>query len=90
MPKRYRPPERRRKSKKAVSSEETAAPTYGDVAAPAPTVRAWPAPPAASQDRSSSTKHIARDHSYVKGELKLIGLLTAFITGGLLITAVLR
>ncbi len=90
MPKRYRPPERRRKSKKAGSSQETAAPTYGDAAAPAPTMRAWPAPSAATQERSSSTKHIARDHRYIQGELRLIGLLTAFITGGLLITAVLR
>ncbi len=90
MPRRYRPPERRRKSKKAVSSEETGAPTYGDAAAPAATTRAWPAPPASHQERSSRVWHIARDHSYVLGEVRLIGLLTAFITGGLLITAILR
>jgi hypothetical protein len=34
--------------------------------------------------------HISRDHSYVLGELKAIGLIVAFILAGLIITAVLR
>jgi len=35
-------------------------------------------------------RHIARDHSYVLGEVRLIALLMAFIIGGLVITAILR
>jgi hypothetical protein len=45
---------------------------------------------AAREERSSEVRHIGRDHSYVRGELRRIALMVAFIIGGLLITAILR
>ena len=90
MPRRYRPPARRRKSNKGDSRQGTTAPTYGDAATPVPTARSGLAPSAAPHERSSRVRHIARDHSYVLGEVRLIALLMAFIIGGLVITAILR
>jgi len=90
LPRRYRPPARRRKSNKGDSRQGTTAPTYGDAATPVPTARPGPGPSTAPHERSSRVRHIARDHSYVLGEVRLIALLMAFITGGLVITAILR
>jgi hypothetical protein len=45
---------------------------------------------AVQQDRSVQGRHIARDHSYVLGDLWRIALIAAFIIGGLVITAILR
>jgi hypothetical protein len=45
---------------------------------------------AAREERSSQVRHIGRDYSYVRGELRRIALMVAFIVGGLLITAILR
>ncbi len=67
-----------------------AAPSYERAVGPAPSPRPAPSPVAASQERSSHVRHIARDHSYVPGEVRLIALLTAVIIAGLVITAILR
>jgi hypothetical protein len=45
---------------------------------------------AVQQDRTAEGRHIARDHSYVLGDLRRIALIVAFIVGGLVITAILR
>ncbi len=90
MPRRYRPPTRRRKPKKQRLPEEAAPPAYEDAAAPAsPPPRLAPSV-AAPQERPSRPQHIARDHSYVVGELRRIALIVAFITAGLIIAAILR
>ncbi len=48
------------------------------------------APVAVQRDRSAEGRQIARDHSYVLGDLRRIALIVAFIVGGLVITAILR
>jgi len=45
---------------------------------------------AVQQDRSAQGWHSARDHSYVLGDLRRVALIAAFISGGLVITAILR
>jgi len=42
------------------------------------------------QERSAQGRHIARDHTYILGELRRIALIAAIIIGGLVITAILR
>jgi hypothetical protein len=93
LPRRYRPPTRRRKSKTRYGEDSTDV-SSGDAslaAAPYSPPPAASAPPVAA-DRSEPhiVRHIARDHTYVLGEVRLIGLLVAFIMGGLIITAILR
>ena len=85
MPRRYRPPTRRRKSKTQYADETAGAATpVSPPAAPKPT-------PAASERAGAPiVRHIARDHAYVLGEIRLIALLVAFILGGLIITAIIR
>ena len=90
MPRRYRPPTRRRKSKKDRLPAEGEAPTYEAAPGIAPAPRAPVPPPAPPRERASEVRHIARDHSYVLGEIRRSGILVAFIIGGLVITAILR
>ena len=90
MPRRYRPPARRHKSKKERLHGETAAPPDAAAAAPASSPLPVSAPVAVQQDRSAQGRHIARDHSYVLGDLRRIALIAAFVVGGLVITAILR
>lgn len=94
MPRRYRPPTRRRRSKsRDVERKPAAAAPDGSPAptaepAPSPAPPAWPR----QAERSSGhvVRHIARDHAYVLAEVRLSALLVAFILGGLIITAILR
>jgi len=90
LPRRYRPPGRRRKLKKGQSQQETAAPPDVAAVAPVPSPRPVSAPVAVQQDRSAQGRYIARDHSYVLGDLRRIALIVAFIIGGLVIAAILR
>lgn len=90
MPRRYRPPARRRKAKKERLQRETAAPPGGGARVPAAPPVPASTPAVAREERSSEVRHIGRDHSYVRGELRRIVLMVAFIIGGLLITAILR
>ena len=90
MPRRYRPPTRRRKSKRDSVRQETAEPAVGGAAFASTVPR--PSSPGTEipHERASQVRHIARDHRYVLGEMRLIALLTAFIVAGLVITAILR
>jgi len=90
LPRRYRPPARRRKSKKERLHEEAAAPRDAAAAAPVSSPLPVSAPVAVQQDRSAQGRYIARDHSYVLGDLRRIALIVAFIIGGLVIAAILR
>ncbi len=90
MPRRYRPPTRRRKPKKQSLLEETAALAYKDVGPPAPSLAPVAAQVAVPRERPSQVRHIVRDHSYVMGDLRRVAIIVAFIIAGLLITAVLR
>ncbi len=56
------------------------APTYDDIRPPA----------APSKERTSQSGKIGRDHGFVVGELRRIGLIVAFIMVGLIVTAILR
>ncbi len=87
MPRRYRPPTRRRKSSKGRIRPETEAPSYQDIAPVASPPRT---PAAVSPEGGSQVRHITRDHSYILGELRRIGLIVAFIIAGLVIAAILR
>ena len=89
MPRRYRPPTRRRKLKKRLL-EETPASSYEGALAPASSPPPVAAPVAVPQERSSQPRHVARDYSYVAGDLRRIALIVAFIIAGLVITAILR
>ena len=92
MPRRYRPPTKRRKPKKPRLPGETEDSSYGDAEAPAisPPPIAPPVAVAGEPERSSQTEHIARDYSYVITDLRRIALIVAFIVAGLVITAILR
>ena len=91
MPRRYRPPTRRRKLKKQAPFGEIEAPSYEGAVAPAS-----PPPPAAAVDvpvrdeREHRPTHIARDHTYVLADLRRVALIVGFILAGLIITAILR
>ena len=89
MPRRFRPPTRRRKSKTQYADEApgAAAPGASPVSPPA---APKPAPVASERAGAPIVRHIARDHAYVLGEIRLIALLVAFILGGLIITAIIR
>jgi hypothetical protein len=87
MPRRYRPPTRRRKSKERPGEAVPPSPYAAEPAAPAPR----PAAPAGAEHRDGhAVRHISRDHTYVLDEMKRIAFLVTFIVGGLVITAILR
>jgi hypothetical protein len=90
LPRRYRPPGRRRKSKKERLQQETAAPRDAGAAPPLLSPLPVAAPVAVKQERPDHSRHIARDHTYVLGDLRRVALMAAFIIGGLVITAILR
>jgi len=86
LPRRYRPPAKRRKSREL---------SVRDVASPLPEVETVPdsTPGAASAPtltalRQTEVRHVTRDYSYVMGELRRIVLLVAFIVVSLMLTAV--
>ena len=88
MPKRYQPPVRRRKAKKARPQGllEVAAgddhQTEAVAAVPAVTMAAAePAP-------RSEERHITRDYSYVLAEVRRVAVIAGFIVAGLILTAV--
>ncbi len=93
MPRRYRPPNRRRKIKRQPLSGEPEAPSNeGTVApvSPPPPPTISPAPAAFAGERTPEPRHISRDYSYVVSDLRRIALIVAFIIAGLVITAILR
>jgi hypothetical protein len=90
LPRRFRPPSRRRKSKKERLHRETAAPSDEGAAAPVSSPLPATAPVVVQQERSAQGRHIVRDHTYILGELRRIALIVAIIVGGLVITAILR
>jgi len=91
LPRRYRPPTRRRKLKKQSPFGEIEAPSYQGAVAPVS-----PRRPAAAIDvpvrdeREHQPSHIARDHTYVLADLRRVALIVGFILAGLIITAILR
>lgn len=87
MPRRYRPPAKRRKAKK-LSVRDVASPlqeTENTLPSPAP---AAASAPTLTAIRQTEAKHVTRDYSYVIGELRRIVLLIAFIVVSLVLTAV--
>jgi hypothetical protein len=90
LPRRYRPPDRRRKVKKQPLPGQADAPSYEGAVAPLPSPPPPPAPAAVSAERSTEPRHISRDYSYVVRDLRRIALIVAFIIAGLVITAILR
>ncbi len=93
MPRRYRPPNRRRKTKKQPLSGEPEAPSYEGAVAPVSSPSPPPPPPAPAafaKERSPEPRHISRDYSYVVSDLRRIALVVAFIIAGLVIAAILR
>jgi hypothetical protein len=90
LPRRYRPPARRRRSRKERPLPERAAPLEASAAAPVSSPRPAAAPVAVRQDRSTQTRHIVRDHRYVLDDVRRVALIVVFIVGGLVITAILR
>ncbi len=91
MPRRYRPPNRRRKMKRQPLSGEPEAPSDEGAVAPIPSPPPPPAAPAAfAGERSHEPRHISRDYSYVISDLRRIALIVAFIIAGLVIAAILR
>lgn len=90
MPRRYRPPTRRRKSKRGPLHSEGAFPAEEATAAPAPE-RPRPEPtPSARKESAGHERHVAQDYSYVVGEIRQIAIIAGLILLGLLITAILR
>jgi len=89
LPRRYRPPTRRRKLKKQSPFGEIEAPSYQGVVAPA-------SPPGAAvvipvrDERERPPSHINRDHSYVLADLRRVALIVGFIMAGLILTAIFR
>jgi hypothetical protein len=106
LPRKYRPPAaRRRKSKRpapyfvepahedgevAVSSPDETISAVGRVEAPP--VAPAPEAPAQTGTRGTptTTRHISRDYSYVRAEVKRIVLVAGFLIVSLIITALLR
>jgi hypothetical protein len=103
LPRKYRPPEsRRRKSSKTASPHIFEQPLEdGDVSAAAlddavPVDKAATAHviaerrSAAQSSRTTAVKHISRDYGYVRGEIGRIVLVAGFLIVSLIITALLR
>ena len=90
MPRRYRPPTRRRKLKKQSPFGEIEAPSYQGAVAPASPPRAAAVQIPVRDEREHQPTHIARDHSYVLADLRRAALIVGFILAGLIITAILR
>jgi hypothetical protein len=106
LPRKYRPPAaRRRKSKRPGPVFVEPAPEDGDVPVSsldeATTIaRPVEAPAAAplreapvetgSREVPTATKHIARDYSYVRAEVKRILVVAGFLIVSLIVTALLR
>ena len=106
MPRKYRPPAaRRRKSKRPAPYFVEPAPADGDVAASSPddgvaTIERVEAAAVAptreapsevgTRGGATATRHIARDYSYVRAEVRRIVLVGGFLIVSLIITALLR
>ena len=92
MPRRYRPPDRRRKMKRQPLSGEPEAASYEGTVAPvsSPSPPPPPAPAASARERSPEPRHMSHDYSYVIGDLRRIALIVALIVLGLVIAAILR
>jgi hypothetical protein len=104
LPKKYRPPDsRRRKGRKVASphifeqaaadgnagdSAANEAVLTGPAAAPAPVIAERLS--SAQPSRSTVTKHLSRDYGYVRGEIGRIALVAGFLIVSLIITAILR
>jgi hypothetical protein len=105
LPRKYRPPAaRRRKSKRPAPYFVEPVPQAGDGAVSslddsesALQVEAPPALPskeapvgAGAKEAPPATKHIARDYSYVRAEIRRIVIVAGFLIVSLIITAILR
>ncbi len=90
MPRRYRPPNRRRKIKRQPLSGEAEALSHEGTVAPIPSPPPPPAPAAVAEERSPEPRHISRDYSYVVSDLRRIALIVAFIIAGLVIAGIVR
>ena len=87
MPRRYRPPVKRRKTKKQSPSDILAQPLAPEEVV-APVVAPRAAVSTASPASRSETRHVARDYSYVRGEIKRIAIVAGFIMISLVLTAI--
>ncbi len=87
MPRRYQPPVRRNKAKKRSSASALAqslepSKMEGDAATSAAAIAVAPS---AHRDEG---RHITRDFSYVRTEMRRIAAVSGFITGSLFLTAI--
>jgi hypothetical protein len=105
LPRKYRPPAaRRRKSKRpapyfveptpedgdgAVTPADETVSTIGRVEAPVAPARETPSE-TGTRGTPSTTRHISRDYSYVRAEVKRIVVVAGFLIVSLIITALLR
>lgn len=87
MPRRYRPPVKRRKPKKRTTADILAEPLAPEEIA-TPRVVSRTAVSTAAPASRSETRHIARDYSYVRTEILRIALVAGFIVTSLVLTAV--
>ncbi|MBI2913245.1 MAG: hypothetical protein HYY03_04940 [Chloroflexi bacterium] len=87
MPRRYRPPVKRRKPKRRTTADILAEPPAPqEIAAPIAVART--AVSTAAPASRSETRHITRDYSYVRTEIVRIALVAGFIVTSLVLTAV--
>lgn len=88
MPKRHRPPTKRRKAKRPPAPNIPLS-TVSQQEAPAPSTAFTNVSPAApAREHAPEARHLARDYRYVWDEIWRIGLLAAILFGSLVITAV--
>ena len=87
MPRRYRPPVKRRKPKKRSTADILAEPLASEEIA-APIAVARTAVSTAAPASRSETRHITRDYGYVRTEIVRIALVAGFIVISLVLTAV--
>lgn len=73
-----------------VSSAEDSIPTIERVEARPVTPPAQPSSEAGTRGATSAPRHISRDYSYVRAEVKRIVLVGGFLIISLIITALLR
>ena len=87
MPRRYRPPVKRRKPKKRTTADILAEPLAPqEIGAPVVATRAAVSTGASAS--RSETRHVTRDYSYVRTEIVRIAVVAGFIIISLVLTAV--
>jgi hypothetical protein len=74
----------------AAATEETVSTLEAPEAPAAATIAETVPLQAAQRSTAAASRHITRDYSYVRAEVKRIGLVAGFLIVSLMITAILR